>query len=71
VLQHVWTGECREIDCAVVIDCGHRLPEDGLWVAHPDLPRVGDCIAPRTVYEAVLEARRAAAGFDAGTVTAA
>jgi mycofactocin system FadH/OYE family oxidoreductase 1 len=71
VLQHVWTGECREIDCAVVIDCGHRLPEDGLWVARPDLPRVGDCIAPRTVYEAVLEARRAAAGFDAGTVTAA
>ncbi|GAA1234140.1 mycofactocin system FadH/OYE family oxidoreductase 1 [Pseudonocardia alaniniphila] len=65
VLEHVWTGERREIDCAVVLDCGHRLPEDGLWAAHPDLPRVGDCIAPRTVYEAVLEARRAAAEFDA------
>ncbi|WP_433290082.1 mycofactocin system FadH/OYE family oxidoreductase 1 [Pseudonocardia sp. CA-142604] len=65
VLEHVWTGERREIDCAVVIDCGHRLPEDELWAAHPELPRVGDCIAPRTVYEAVLEARRAAAEFDA------
>ena len=63
VLEHVWTGERREIDCAVVLDCGHRLPEDALWAAHPDLPRVGDCLAPRTVYEAVLEARRAAAEF--------
>jgi hypothetical protein len=71
VLEHVWTGERREVDCAAVIDCGHRLPEDGLWAAHPDLPRVGDCIAPRTVYEAVLEARRAAAEFDAGTLTVA
>jgi hypothetical protein len=63
VLEHIWTGERREIDCAAVIDCGHRLPEDGLWAARAHLPRTGDCIAPRTVYEAVLEARRAAADF--------
>jgi hypothetical protein len=70
VLEHVWTGERREIDCAVVLECGHRLPEDALWAARAHLPRAGDCIAPRTVYEAVLEARRAAARFDAGTAGA-
>ncbi len=61
VLEHVWTGERREIPCAAVIDCGHRLPDDALWRAHPHLLRAGDCVAPRTVYEAVLEGRRAAA----------
>ena len=61
VLEHVWTGERREIPCAVVVDCGHRLPDDTLWRARPHLARAGDCVAPRTLYEAVLEGRRAAA----------
>ncbi len=60
VLEHVWTGEVRRVPCALVIDCGHRLPADDLWRARPHLPRAGDCVAPRTVYEAVLEGRRAA-----------
>jgi mycofactocin system FadH/OYE family oxidoreductase 1 len=60
LLEHVWTGEQRRIDCAVVIDCGHRLPADALWAPRPQHPRAGDCVAPRTVYEAVLEGRRAA-----------
>jgi 2,4-dienoyl-CoA reductase (NADPH2) len=60
ILEHVWTGERRTVDCAVVIDCGHRLPDDALWRARPDLPRAGDCVAPRTVHEAVLEGRRKA-----------
>jgi 2,4-dienoyl-CoA reductase (NADPH2) len=60
LLEHVWTGERREIGCALVVDCGHRLPEESLWLARPHLARAGDCVAPRTVYEAVLEARRAA-----------
>jgi mycofactocin system FadH/OYE family oxidoreductase 1 len=60
VLEHVWTGERRSIPCAVVIDCGHRLPDDALWLARPHLPRAGDCVAPRTVHEAVLEGRRLA-----------
>ncbi|MFC5995463.1 mycofactocin system FadH/OYE family oxidoreductase 1 [Pseudonocardia hispaniensis] len=59
-LEHVWTRERREIDCAVLIDCGYRLPEDALWSARPHLPRAGDCVAPRTVHEAVLEGRRMA-----------
>ncbi|WP_141279388.1 mycofactocin system FadH/OYE family oxidoreductase 1 [Pseudonocardia hydrocarbonoxydans] len=59
-LEHVWTGQSRVVECAAVVDCGHRLPADELWRARPHLPRAGDCVAPRTVYEAVLEGRRAA-----------
>ncbi len=61
MLEHVWTGERREVPCAVVIDCGHRLPDDALWRARPHLTRAGDCVAPRTLHEAVREGRRAAA----------
>jgi len=64
VVEDVFTGETREIGAAVVIDAGHRLPEDTLWRAHPALPRAGDAVAPRTVYEAVLEGRRAALALD-------
>jgi len=64
VVEDVFTGEIRDIEAAVVIDAGHRLPEDTLWRAHPALPRAGDAVAPRTVYEAVLEGRRAALALD-------
>jgi mycofactocin system FadH/OYE family oxidoreductase 1 len=64
VVEDVFTGEAGEIEAAVVIDAGHRLPEDTLWRAHPELPRAGDAVAPRTVYEAVLEGRRAALALD-------
>jgi 2,4-dienoyl-CoA reductase (NADPH2) len=64
LLEHVWTGARRELDCALVLDCGHRLPDDALWAAlgtaRPHLPRAGDCVAPRTVHEAVREGRAAA-----------
>ena len=66
VLEHVWTGDRREVGCAAVVDCGARLPDDALWLARPALPRAGDCVAPRTVYEAVLEGRRAALAIGAG-----
>lgn len=58
VLEHVWTGARRSVPCASVVDCGHRLPKDDLYVA--GLARAGDCVAPRTVLEAVLEGRRRA-----------
>jgi len=67
-LEHVWTGERRSVPCAAVIDCDHRLPEDTLWRARPDLPRIGDCLAPRTIHEAVREARQAALAVGAGTM---
>jgi Pyridine nucleotide-disulphide oxidoreductase len=60
VIEDVWTGERSELTCASVVDCGHRLPEDGLVCQRPELARAGDCVAPRTVLEAVLEGRRRA-----------
>ena len=46
-----------------LVDCGHRLPDDELctWLsATRASARAGDCVAPRTVHEAILEGRRAA-----------
>jgi 2,4-dienoyl-CoA reductase (NADPH2) len=60
VLEDVWTGEQREIECAVVIDCGHRMADESLYDTNQPVARAGDCVAPRTVHEAVLEGRRRA-----------
>jgi 2,4-dienoyl-CoA reductase (NADPH2) len=60
VLEDRWTGEQRTVECALVVHCGHRLPEETLYLRRPGIPRAGDCVAPRTVLEAVLEARRVA-----------
>jgi NADH:flavin oxidoreductase/NADH oxidase family protein/FAD-dependent oxidoreductase family protein len=55
-LEDRYTGVHTDVEAAVTIHCGHRLP-DGFGAGRP---RAGDCVAPRTVYEAVLEGRRAA-----------
>ncbi len=55
-LEDSMTAERREIAAAAVVHCGHRLPEQSLG----EELTVGDAVAPRTVYEAVLEGRRAA-----------
>jgi 2,4-dienoyl-CoA reductase (NADPH2) len=52
-----FTGRRRTRTCAAVVDCGFRLPDDALPGA---FARAGDCVAPRTILEAVLEGRRAA-----------
>ncbi len=52
-----FTGDERTIDCVALVDCGFRLPTEPLPGA---AARVGDCVAPRTIHESVLEARRAA-----------
>ncbi|WP_043724471.1 mycofactocin system FadH/OYE family oxidoreductase 1 [Kutzneria sp. 744] len=57
VVEHVLTGEKQELACGLVVHCGHRLPD-----VTPGEVRAGDCVAPRTLYEAVLEGRRAAQG---------
>jgi mycofactocin system FadH/OYE family oxidoreductase 1 len=52
-----YTGRDRTIPCAALVDCGFRLPTEPL----PSVAlRAGDCVAPRTVHEAILEGRRAA-----------
>jgi 2,4-dienoyl-CoA reductase (NADPH2) len=58
----VWTDEAFWLPAAVLVDCGHRLPDDSLYqqLGHLRLRRAGDCVAPRTVHEAVLEGRRVA-----------
>ena len=65
VVEDRFSGAERELPAGVVVAAGHRLPEDGLWEelrARPGLhvQRVGDCVAPRTIHEAILEGRRAA-----------
>jgi len=45
------------VPCAAMVDCGFRLPTDPLLGAHA---AAGDCVAPRTIHEAILEARRVA-----------
>jgi mycofactocin system FadH/OYE family oxidoreductase 1 len=56
-----FTGQRRTIACAALIDCGFRLPNAPIPGA--DL-QAGDCVAPRTIHEAVLEGRRAALTVD-------
>jgi hypothetical protein len=60
-VENRFSGERRTILCAALVDCGFRLPTDP--IANADL-RAGDCVAPRTIYEAVLEGRRAALAID-------
>lgn len=65
VFEDRFTAQRREVPAALVVDAGHRLPEESLWDALASSPslhgvRVGDCVAPRTIHEAILEGRRAA-----------
>jgi 2,4-dienoyl-CoA reductase (NADPH2) len=56
-----FTGAADAVPATVLVDAGHRLPDDRLWrETGGTLPRAGDAVAPRTIYEAVLEGRRAA-----------
>ena len=65
LLEDVWTGAVREIACAVVVDCGHRLPEETLYLSAPGTARAGDCVTPRTALEAIREGRRLALALGA------
>jgi len=61
VVEDRFTGERRTIPCSAVVDCGFRLPDAPLPEA---TVQAGDCVAPRTVHEAILEGRRAALSID-------
>jgi 2,4-dienoyl-CoA reductase (NADPH2) len=56
-LEDRFSGERRSVACVALVDCGFRLPTEPLPGAHH---QAGDCVAPRTILEAVLEGRRAA-----------
>ena len=55
-VQDRFSGEMTELECAAVVDAGFRLPTAPI----EGTIQVGDCVAPRTILEAILEARRAA-----------
>jgi mycofactocin system FadH/OYE family oxidoreductase 1 len=55
-LEDRYSGERRTLSCSAVVDCGFRLPTEPIDGA----VQIGDAVAPRTIHEAVLEARRAA-----------
>ncbi len=56
-LEDRFSGERRIVPCAALIDCGFRLPTEPMAGA---VAQAGDCVAPRTIHEAILEARRVA-----------
>lgn len=63
VVEDRYSGEQTRIDAVATVDCGFReplAPPDGIDLS------AGDCVAPRTVYEAVLEGRRAVLAAEAG-----
>ena len=68
VIEQRWTREQHVMPTDLVVDAGHRLAEEYLYEAliaadaslRDELVRAGDCVAPRTVHEAILEGRRAA-----------
>jgi 2,4-dienoyl-CoA reductase (NADPH2) len=57
VVEDRFSGVRRRIDAVAVVDCGFRLPSEPLPYAHH---ASGDCVAPRTILEAILESRRVA-----------
>ena len=65
VVEDRYTGVRQMIEAALIIDARHREPETTLWAqTGKRFARVGDALAPRTIHEAVLEARRAAIALD-------
>ena len=78
VLRHVhpgsvtvedrFTGTVQTIEAATVIDAGHRLPNDDLTAPFADALVIGDAIAPRTLYEAILDGRRLALAMTAAVM---
>jgi mycofactocin system FadH/OYE family oxidoreductase 1 len=56
-----FAGTRRRLEAAAVVDCGFRLPSPALEGASL---AAGDCVAPRTLHEAVLEGRRMALAVD-------
>ena len=65
VLDDRFSDATVELEVAAVVDAGHRLPDDELHHLVRDglghrLLHAGDSVAPRTVFEAILEGRRRA-----------
>jgi 2,4-dienoyl-CoA reductase (NADPH2) len=68
VIEDRFTGNRSVVEAAAVVDAGARLPDERLFdrfeADGTRLERAGDSVAPRTVYEAVLEGRRVALAME-------
>jgi mycofactocin system FadH/OYE family oxidoreductase 1 len=60
VLADTCTAERTDLECALLVDCGHRLADATASRRVPGWARAGDCVAPRTVAEAIADGRRQA-----------
>jgi mycofactocin system FadH/OYE family oxidoreductase 1 len=70
-LEDRFTGELRLLRVAARVDAGYRLPDDDLWrETGEQLPRACDAVAPRSIYEAMLEGRRAVLALERAPRTA-
>ena len=62
-----FSGARRTLKAAVVVDCGHRLPDEALFrelaARSAVTVRASDAVAPRTMLEAVREGRAAVAAL--------
>jgi dimethylamine/trimethylamine dehydrogenase len=67
----IHTGLSHELDCATLILVTGRVPNDAFYHAlagHPkvaSLARIGDCLQPSSIADAVYSAHRFARGFGA------
>ncbi len=68
VLEDVWTGVQRSLECGVLVDCSFRVPDEDLYLSRPGTLRAGDCVAPRGILAAILEGRRRAMEVAAGAI---
>lgn len=66
-----FSGEITEIEADLVVDAGHRMPDPAAERFPADWSRAGDCVAPRTIYQAILEGRRAGAAITGHSVSGA
>jgi hypothetical protein len=58
VLEDRFSGQQRTIECDSFVNAGFRLPLVAP-ISETAHARAGDCVAPRTIAEAILEGRRA------------
>lgn len=71
-IEAIYTGKRERLEVGAVVACGHEFAEDALWdsatqgaaAKSATQHQAGDAVAPRTLYEAVLEGRRAALAIE-------
>jgi 2,4-dienoyl-CoA reductase (NADPH2) len=60
-IEDRFTGVRRTLAADLLVDAGFRMPAESFAdLSGPKVFRIGDCVAPRTIAEAVLEGRRVA-----------